>query len=120
MHMIKGIEMDLGGRRWMIPPLNLAALEHLSDRLAGFSGGLDAASVSTVVDAAFYALLRNYPEISRDEVADMIDIANMEAVMSALMNVSGLEAKAGEAKAGEAGLGNVAAAPAASSPTGAA
>lgn len=91
--MIKGIDMELGGRVWTIPPLNLAALEGLEARLQSFTGGLDAASISLVLDAAYLALKRNYPGLARDEVAEFIDVANMEAVMEAVMDVSGLKRK---------------------------
>lgn len=88
--------MELGGKVWTIPPLNLAALEGLEARLQSFTGGLDAASISLVLDAAYLALRRNYPDLTRDEVAEFIDVANMEAVMEAVMDVSGLKRKSFE------------------------
>lgn len=94
---VKGIRLPLGGRDWVVPPLNLAALEQLQDRLARFSGGLDADSVALVLDATTAALRRNYPDITREQVADMLDVANMATVMEAVMDVSGLKRQAQEA-----------------------
>ena len=106
--MIKGIDMELGGKVWTIPPLNLGALEGLEARLQNFTGGLDAASISLVLDAAFMALRRNYRDISREQVAEIVDVANMEAVMEAVMDVSGLKRKTlepGDLPLGEAAPG---------------
>lgn len=102
--MIKGIDMELGGKVLTIPPLNLAALEQLEDRLHSFTGGLDKASISLVLDAAHMSLKRNYPDLTREHVADFIDVSNMEAVMEAVMDISGLKRKgieAGEALPGK-------------------
>jgi len=97
---IKGIPLSLGGKTYIVPPLNLGTLERLQERLANFTGGVDQESVSTVLDAAHSALLRNYPEITREQVAEMIDVANMAEVMEAVMDVSGLKRKAIEADTG--------------------
>lgn len=94
---VKGIRLLLGGRDWVVPPLNLAALEQLQEQLARFSGGLDADSVALVLDATTAALRRNYPDITREQVADMLDVANMAEVMEAVMDVSGLKRQAQEA-----------------------
>lgn len=94
---VKGIRLLLGGRDWVVPPLNLAALEQLQEQLARFSGGLDADSVALVLDATTAALRRNYPDITREQVAEMVDVANMAEVMEAVMDVSGLKRKAQEA-----------------------
>lgn len=97
---IKGIPLPLGGTTYIVPPLNLGTLERLQERLANFTGGVDQESVSTVLDAAHSALLRNYPDLTRDQVAEVVDVANMAEVMEAVMDVSGLRRKALEAEAG--------------------
>lgn len=94
---IKGIPLPLGGKTYIVPPLNLGALERLQERLTSFTGGIDQESVSTVLDAAHSALLRNYPDLTRDQVAEVVDVANMAEVMEAVMDVSGLKRKAIEA-----------------------
>lgn len=92
--MLPGIEVDLGGTIYVVPPLSLASLETLEERLTSFTGGMDAASVRTVIDATHAALKRNYPHLTRDEVAEKIDLANMAEVMEAVMDVAGLKRKA--------------------------
>lgn len=91
---IKGIPMPLGDTTYIIPPLNLAALEQLQDRLERFDGGIGKESISTVLDATTAALKRNYPNITRSQVAELVDVGNMAEVMEAVMDVSGLKRKA--------------------------
>lgn len=108
--MIKGRVIELGGVDYTIPPLNLAALERFQDRLEQYSGGLDKQSVTFVIEVAHAAIKRNYPEMTVEELKELIDLGNIHTVFGAVMNVSGLVARQdmGEALA-----------PAASEPTGA-
>lgn len=93
-----GIAIALAGDEYIVPPLNLGTLEQMQKRLQDFNGGIDAASVNTVLDATHAALLRNYPEITRDEIAELVDVGNMQEIMQAVMDVSGLRRKALETK----------------------
>jgi hypothetical protein len=95
----KGITLSLGGTDYVVPPLNLRTLQELQDRLVAFSGGVDAASISVVIDALHGALARNYPEITREACIDLLDLENMVDVMQAVMDVSGLRRKTLEAQA---------------------
>jgi hypothetical protein len=95
---IKGIEVELSGEKFVVPPLSLASLEDLQDRLSNFKGGVDKESVSTVIDAAFQALKRNYPDMTRERVREMIGLENMADVMMAVMDVSGVKRKKLEAE----------------------
>lgn len=100
---VKGIPVELGGETLVIPPLALGALEQLQERVGNFRGDIrDKEQVATVIDAAHAALKRNYPEMTREQVADAIDIGNMADVFEAVMDVSGLKRKALETAAGEA------------------
>jgi len=95
----KGVRVVFAdGTELVVPPLNLAAVELLQERLVAFSGGLDAQSVALVADATVLALQRNYPGISRERVvSDLLDLGNMAEVMEAVMDVSGLKRKEQEA-----------------------
>ncbi|MBL4835737.1 MAG: hypothetical protein JKY26_17440 [Pseudomonas sp.] len=99
-----------GGKVLVIPALSLGAMEQLLDRInAAMTGNLSMEGITTVIDATHTALLRNYPDITRAEVADMIDLSNMADVLNAVMNASGMEPKttdddsAGEAEAPSTG-----------------
>ena len=98
----KGIPVVLAGKNYVMPPLSLAFMEEREKDLSQFSGGTDLASVKLIVDAVFSALKRNYPSIERQEVAEGLDLGNMQEMMEIVMDVSGLKRKALEAEA-EAG-----------------
>ena len=102
---IKGITLELGGEDFVVPPLPLGALESLQERIEVFTGGLDKGSVATVIDCLHASLKRNYPDKTREDVADLVDVANMGEVMQAVMDVSGMRRKQIEAEA----AGNLAA-----------
>jgi hypothetical protein len=98
---VKGIALDLGGATFVVPPLSLGALEQLQESLSSFSGDVtDKAQVATAIDAAHAALRRNYPAMTREEVAEAIGLDNMVDVMEAVMDVSGLKRKQLEAAEG--------------------
>lgn len=100
---IKGVNVELNGEIYVIPPIALGALEQLQERIGAFDGNAhDAKQISTVIDCAHAAMKRNYPDLTRDDVANLIDIANMNDVFTAVMDVSGLKRKEQEAQAGEA------------------
>ncbi|GLT20785.1 hypothetical protein GCM10007933_02370 [Zoogloea oryzae] len=89
-----------GRPEWVIPPLSLGSLELLQDRIGKLSlGGTDPESIRTIVDATHMALVRNYPDVPRDQVAAEIDLGNMMDVIAAVMDVAGVRRK--ELEAGE-------------------
>ena len=99
--MIPGVEYDFGGGRVrLIPPVSLGVLELMQERLAALPTltATDPAAIRTVIDAAHHALRRNYPEITREEVADLVDVGNMGDVYECLMDVAGVKRKAEAAK----------------------
>ena len=52
----KGVrQVFADGTELVVPPLNLAAVEVLQERLVGFTGELDPKSVALVVDATLMA-----------------------------------------------------------------
>jgi hypothetical protein len=98
MALIKGIELELSGRTFVVPPLALGDLEVLQDKLKNYKSDLSNESICTVLDVAHAALKRNYPEITRDELGSLIDIGNMPVVMMVAMDVAGLRRKEVEAQ----------------------
>ena len=87
---IKGVDVTFSdGTILVVPPLNLAAIEVLQDRFMSWDGKVSPETVKLVVDVTFLALKRNYPEMTREQVAELIDLSSMSACMSAVMQVSG-------------------------------
>lgn len=98
---VKGIPFEFSDCTLVIPPLSLGAAERLQNRLTELrEGTLDPESIGTVVDTVHAALLRNYPDMTREEVADLIDLENMQEVMTCAMDVAGMKRKAFEAGQG--------------------
>ncbi|BCA57683.1 hypothetical protein [Sphingomonas sp. HMP6] len=97
--MAKGITLTLGdGNAYVMPPLTLGALEDFQDGIAAMEqGGLDKETIATTIDVALASLKRNYPEMTRDMVRELIDLEIMAEVFEAVMDVSGLRRKAIEA-----------------------
>ena len=97
----KGTAVALAnGVTYIIPALSLRQVQALQDRLAAYTGAVDAESIELVLDTVQAALSRNYPELSRDAIADMVDLGNMSEIMQAVMGASGMvDVAPGEAKA---------------------
>lgn len=94
---IPGISLTLGdGEDYVIAPLTLGALEDHGEALNSV-GELDKASIGTMIDVALASLKRNYPDMTREKVRDLIDVAIMDRVFEACMDVSGLRRKELEA-----------------------
>ncbi len=93
----RGTAIQIDGQSFVFAPLSLGAVEKLLPALQEFKPD----DVGLVIDVAFKSLKRNYPDISRDDVADMIYMDQLSEVMGAVMSVSGLKNK--EAKEGESG-----------------
>lgn len=90
----RGITVEMDGKTMVVPPLSLGAMEQMQARLEAFEGGTDPQSIRTVIDATHEAMKRNYPEITREFIAENLDLGNMEDFMRAVMDVSGMNRKA--------------------------
>jgi hypothetical protein len=107
--MIPGVEYDFGGGRvYTIPPLSLGALQLMQDRLAALPtlNSIDPVAVRTMIESAYLALRRNYPDITTDEVAELVDLGNVGEVYECLLDAAGVKRKA---QAAERAQGNAAA-----------
>ena len=85
----KGVALTLGDETFVVPPLTLGAFEDHGDALRAFDGSPSKDNVRLVVDPLTSALKRNYPEITREKVRDLVDLSTMSQAMFALMSVSG-------------------------------
>lgn len=101
--MYEGKEFTIGGQRWMVPPLSLASLRRLTeagkaDVLRAWSVNPSIEQVDAATDLIYEALRRNYAEITKEQVAGMIDLGNMLPILQTIYGISGLTEKSpGEA-----------------------
>lgn len=95
--LIKGVPLEIGGERFECPPLALGDLELMQERLEAFQAAgssIDRESIRTVIDAVLAALRRNYPDLTRERIAELLDVGNMHRAMLAVMGVSGAQERA--------------------------
>lgn len=83
----RGNPLKINGKNWIFAPLSLGAAEQLMPKLKNF----DPNDFGLVTDVAHKSLKRNYPEITREYVAEeLLDIGYVQAVFDAVMGASGL------------------------------
>lgn len=84
-----GTRIELGGKTYVLPPLSIGQMEQLTpEDLAAIGEGQSHGKLKMVGDLVHAALLRNYPEITRDDVVRNLDAANMMEIVGALMRIS--------------------------------
>ena len=92
--LIDGVKLTLDGREWIVPPLNFRQLKTLLpklDDLQSASSGFDAAHLDAVTDLVEAALTRNYPDLTRHRIEEMITIADIPKVIAAVLTGSGFD-----------------------------
>jgi len=100
--MIDGVKINLGGTEYLVPPLSFKQLRNLQPKLLTLTkmGSVpDVKQLDTVTEIVFVALSRNYPELTQEQVGNLLDLGNMKLIVPAIMGVSGL-VSSGEAQAG--------------------
>lgn len=100
--MIDGVTLRMGGEDWVVPPLNLRQvrkLQPLLETMGGVSPAAGPEQLGAIVTVVHSALSRNYPDVTEEQVEEMLDLANANETILAVMGISGLVPR-GEAIAG--------------------
>ena len=103
--MVPGVSVTMGGQDWVVPPLTLGQLRQLMPKLRQLTEigvAMGEAEITVLVEIVTAALQRNYPDLSSEMVANLLDLGNASAVLSAVLTGSGLKpsgASPGEASA---------------------
>lgn len=96
----RGNPLKINGQIWIFAPLSLGAAEKLMPKLKTF----DPSDFALVADVAHSSLKRNYPEITREYIADeLLDIGHVNAVFETVMGASGLVYTGDEPQEGDSG-----------------
>jgi len=83
----RGNGKEIAGKNWVFAPAPLGTLERFEEQLKSNN-----VPVSVIIDMAHVCLKRNYPDITREYVADeLVDMANMEEVLALVTKTSGLD-----------------------------
>lgn len=92
----EGMPITIGGVEYIVPPLSFRKVKQLQPEIDKLSQ-INAASVTAnsseatevMIKIIHSALQRNYPEITIDELEDMLDLANVRTIIQAVMGISG-------------------------------
>lgn len=95
---IAGVTIAMGGQTFVVPPLSFAQVKRLKKELSvlggaagtsmpGFPGvpGSSEDLYDALTTVVTEAMGRNYPDIIREQVEDLLDMRNMPLVMAAVM-----------------------------------
>lgn len=99
---IDGVELKIGVRTFIVPPLNFKRVRQLRDKLVLISqvrGVPTDAQMDLIVEVCLSAIERNYPEVKKAQLEELLDLGNAAAVLRAVMGVAGLEQNAEKATA---------------------
>lgn len=103
----EGIEFDFGGGRvYTIPPIAPRDLQKMRPQVKTMQATIQSnplACVGVCIDVVHVALIRNYPELSRSDVAALITVANAHQAVLCALDVDGSRGKALKAAAGRPG-----------------
>jgi hypothetical protein len=100
-----GFLLPMGESRYVVPAMNVGTIEAYADRIQALQDGQDALPMLLVADLLHRSLVRNYPELQRELVADHVDADNWPELFAMLMGQSGfkqwaqINAEAGNARA---------------------
>ncbi len=98
--MLDGIQVKMGGREFIIPPLNFSSLRKYLPKIQEMMAEKDPLKLLDInSEILLAALRRNYPELKIDELEELLDFKNVQEIIEALMEASGLK-KQGEIRAG--------------------
>jgi hypothetical protein len=88
-----GPTIVIGGTEWVVPPLTLKSLRKYYPQLVAMKvgGAPTLEQFDLVRDVVHAALSRNYPEVTPDQVEDMLDMRNMGEVLTRVLSAAGLE-----------------------------
>lgn len=100
--MLPGIDIEMGGITYVVPPLALGDMEVYQKKIAGVIGGIDANSVAVVLDVSIAALRRNYPDMTREDLGRIVDVSNFMDLFNSVMDIAGLRRKAADAEKAKA------------------
>jgi hypothetical protein len=80
--------LTLGGRTFTVPPLGMKKLRDLLPRLEKLQsaeGITQAEQIDTVIEAAVAAIQRNYPDVTAEELLELVDLSNVGELFAAVM-----------------------------------
>lgn len=88
--MIPGVPINLGGHMFVLAPLGLRAARELEARAK--EAGADQEKLFALgIDTILVSLHRNYPDITIEELNELVDVANIVEAQEAITGTSGMK-----------------------------
>jgi len=98
--LIDGIAVKLGGQEYTLAPLTIRQLKKLAPIFETLNqGGGVISQLDAVIELLHASFSRNYPDMTKDQLEDLLDSRTAADAMKALKSLSGL-VSSGEAVAG--------------------
>jgi alpha-galactosidase len=91
--MFKGTEIELGGEKYVVPPLSLEKLEALEpqfQQLAAPSADLTE-RLRKLMPILLASFQRNYPEMTEGKLLELLDLPSLNVVVQAIMQANGFK-----------------------------
>lgn len=93
--LIDGVKVKIGRREFIVPPLNLRAVKRVGQLVPVMTAGDGSeASIDAAIEVILLAIQRNYPEVTREELEEELDLANLAPISLQIAEASGLVPKA--------------------------
>jgi hypothetical protein len=92
-----GVAITLAGRNWVMADLAPRQFRKVIPAVLGLAAvtrpeDFDEAGIDRLLDALYYGLTRNYPDLAREEFLDLpIKLAELVAALPALAKAAGIE-----------------------------
>ncbi len=90
--MIQGMTLNLGGEDYIVPALNFRQLQQFKTEIAAMQNMSNSADpmneLSTVIPVVTASLKRNYPDMTEEKVADLLDMGNYVNVFQAVLGIT--------------------------------
>jgi len=83
--MIPGVEAKLGRNTYIVPPAPFVCVEKYEDV---FMGRDPNPKPSVVFDILYMSLLRNYPDLDREQLSLDVDVSNMQVAFTSAMQAN--------------------------------
>jgi hypothetical protein len=86
--------IQLGGVGYVVPAIGLRKVRELLPRLQKLTPGrATTEDIDTIVDMVFAALSRNYPDMKKEDLEDLLDLKNCQEVVRVVAEESGMIAE---------------------------
>jgi hypothetical protein len=97
---IPGTELNLGGVVFVMPPLNLNAVRKYETHIANLGKkGTVSENIEEALPILHAALVRNYPDLTVEQLRELVDMGNYFEAVAALTSISGFKkVPSGEAR----------------------